>query len=70
MSAGAPLKLAILISGRGSNMSAIVRACLAGAISARSGHVGSHAHRREAAGTIPYALSATRLTRTARAHRT
>jgi phosphoribosylglycinamide formyltransferase 1 len=35
MSAGAPLKLAILISGRGSNMSAIVRACLAGAIRAR-----------------------------------
>jgi phosphoribosylglycinamide formyltransferase-1 len=35
MSAGAPQKLAILISGRGSNMTAIVRACLAGAIAAR-----------------------------------
>ena len=32
MSAGPPLKLAVLISGRGSNMSAIVRACLAGEI--------------------------------------
>jgi len=35
MSSGAPLKLAILISGRGSNMTAIVRACLAGTIGAR-----------------------------------
>ena len=30
-----PLRLAVLISGRGSNMTAIVRACLAGAIAAR-----------------------------------
>jgi phosphoribosylglycinamide formyltransferase-1 len=36
MSAGAQLKLAILISGRGSNMSAIVRACLDGRIAART----------------------------------
>jgi len=35
MSAGLPPKLAVLISGRGSNMTAIVRACLAGAIAAR-----------------------------------
>jgi phosphoribosylglycinamide formyltransferase 1 len=35
MSTRAPLKLAILISGRGSNMIAIVRNCLAGAIRAR-----------------------------------
>jgi len=35
MSAGTPLQLAILISGRGSNMTAIVRACLAGTIAAR-----------------------------------
>jgi len=35
MSAKPPLRLAILISGRGSNMTAIVRACLAGAIAAR-----------------------------------
>jgi phosphoribosylglycinamide formyltransferase-1 len=35
MMAGAQLKLAILISGRGSNMLAIVRACLAGTIAAR-----------------------------------
>ena len=35
MNAGAELKLAILISGRGSNMLAIVRACLAGTIGAR-----------------------------------
>jgi phosphoribosylglycinamide formyltransferase 1 len=35
MSSDAPLKLAILISGRGSNMSAIVRACHAGTIAAR-----------------------------------
>lgn len=36
MSAGPPLHLAILISGRGSNMSAIVRACRAGKIGART----------------------------------
>ena len=35
MSAKPPLRLAILISGRGSNMTAIVRACLAGTIAAR-----------------------------------
>ncbi|HSY04346.1 MAG TPA: phosphoribosylglycinamide formyltransferase [Steroidobacteraceae bacterium] len=35
MSVTRPLRLAVLISGRGSNMSAIVRACLAGAIAAR-----------------------------------
>jgi phosphoribosylglycinamide formyltransferase-1 len=35
MSATPPLRLAVLISGRGSNMTAIVRACLAGAIAAR-----------------------------------
>jgi phosphoribosylglycinamide formyltransferase 1 len=35
MSAGPPLRVAILISGRGSNMSAIVRACLAKRISAQ-----------------------------------
>ena len=35
MSAGTPLKLAILISGRGSNMSAIVQACRAGRIAAQ-----------------------------------
>src|ERR1700761_7082630 len=37
MSAGsrAPLELAILISGRGSNMVAIARACLSGQINAR-----------------------------------
>jgi phosphoribosylglycinamide formyltransferase 1 len=35
MNARAPLRLAILISGRGSNMSAIVRSCLSGAIRAR-----------------------------------
>ncbi len=35
MSAGTPLRLAILISGRGSNMIAIARACLAGSIAAR-----------------------------------
>ena len=34
MSAG-PFRLAILISGRGSNMIAIARACLAGSIAAR-----------------------------------
>ena len=35
MSAKPPLRLAVLISGRGSNMTAIVRGCLAGAIAAR-----------------------------------
>src|ERR1700704_1943759 len=35
MSAGTPLRLAILISGRGSNMVAIARACRAGSIAAR-----------------------------------
>jgi phosphoribosylglycinamide formyltransferase 1 len=35
MSTRAPLRLAILISGRGSNMTAIVRSCLSGAIRAR-----------------------------------
>jgi len=35
MSAAGPLRLAILISGRGSNMEALARACLAGAIAAR-----------------------------------
>ncbi len=35
MSAGTPFRLAILISGRGSNMIAIARACLAGGIAAR-----------------------------------
>jgi len=35
MSPGTPLRLAILISGRGSNMIAIARACLAGSIAAR-----------------------------------
>ncbi|HKD55334.1 MAG TPA: phosphoribosylglycinamide formyltransferase [Steroidobacteraceae bacterium] len=35
MSTRAPLRLAILISGRGSNMIAIVRACLAGTIAAQ-----------------------------------
>jgi phosphoribosylglycinamide formyltransferase 1 len=35
MSASAELKLAILISGRGSNMLAIVRACLAGTLAAQ-----------------------------------
>ena len=35
MSAGTPLRLAILISGRGSNMIAVARACLAGSIAAR-----------------------------------
>jgi phosphoribosylglycinamide formyltransferase-1 len=36
MSTRAPLRLAILISGRGSNMTAIVRACLTGQIAARA----------------------------------
>jgi phosphoribosylglycinamide formyltransferase 1 len=35
MSAGAPLRLAILISGRGSNMSAVAQACSEGRIGAR-----------------------------------
>jgi phosphoribosylglycinamide formyltransferase 1 len=35
MSAPTPLRLAILISGRGSNMSAILRACQSGALPAR-----------------------------------
>ena len=35
MTAGDPLRLAILISGRGSNMAAIARACAAGRINAR-----------------------------------
>jgi phosphoribosylglycinamide formyltransferase-1 len=35
MSAGTPFRLAILISGRGSNMIAIARACLAGSIAAQ-----------------------------------
>jgi phosphoribosylglycinamide formyltransferase-1 len=35
MSAGPPFRLAILISGRGSNMVAIARACRAGSIAAR-----------------------------------
>jgi phosphoribosylglycinamide formyltransferase 1 len=47
MSAGAPLDLVILISGRGSNMSAIVRACQAGEIAARPVVI---ADRPEAAG--------------------
>jgi len=48
MSAGTPLRLAILISGRGSNMIAIARACLAGSIAARVAVVISD--RAEAAG--------------------
>jgi len=35
MSAASPLRLAILISGRGSNMEALARACLGGSIAAR-----------------------------------
>jgi len=35
MSAASPLRLAILISGRGSNMEALARACLSGSIAAR-----------------------------------
>jgi phosphoribosylglycinamide formyltransferase 1 len=35
MSAASPLRLAILISGRGSNMEALARACLTGSIAAR-----------------------------------
>ncbi len=48
MSARAPLKLAILISGRGSNMTAIVRASLAGEIAAHPAIVISD--RADAAG--------------------
>lgn len=48
MSAGTPLRLAILISGRGSNMIAITRACLAGEVNARVATVISD--RAEAAG--------------------
>jgi phosphoribosylglycinamide formyltransferase 1 len=50
MSARAPLRLAILISGRGSNMAAIVRACRAGAIAARPMVVISD--RADAAGLV------------------
>jgi phosphoribosylglycinamide formyltransferase-1 len=50
MSERAPLRLAILISGRGSNMTAIVRACLTGAIAARPVLVISD--RPEAAGLV------------------
>ncbi|HUL48245.1 MAG TPA: phosphoribosylglycinamide formyltransferase [Steroidobacteraceae bacterium] len=35
MSAGSPIKLAILISGRGSNMEALASACASGALAAR-----------------------------------
>jgi phosphoribosylglycinamide formyltransferase-1 len=48
MSAGTPFRLAILISGRGSNMIAIARACLAGSIAARVAVVISE--RADAAG--------------------
>jgi phosphoribosylglycinamide formyltransferase 1 len=48
MSAHAPLKLALLISGRGSNMSALVRAALAGGIAAHPSIVISD--RADAAG--------------------
>lgn len=48
MSARAPLALAVLISGRGSNMLAIVRACLAGTLNAEVAVV--IADRPEAAG--------------------
>src|SRR5256885_9391306 len=48
MSTGTPFRLAILISGRGSNMIAIARACLAGSIPARVAVVISD--RAEAAG--------------------
>ena len=48
MSAVTPLTLAILISGRGSNMTAITRACLAGEINARVAVV--IADRADAAG--------------------
>jgi phosphoribosylglycinamide formyltransferase-1 len=48
MSAGAPLQLAILISGRGSNMTAILRAALAGDIAVQPAIV--LADRSDAAG--------------------
>jgi phosphoribosylglycinamide formyltransferase 1 len=48
MSAGAPLRLAILISGRGSNMTAITRACLGGELNAQVALV--LADRADAAG--------------------
>jgi phosphoribosylglycinamide formyltransferase 1 len=47
---GRPLRLAILISGRGSNMSAIVRACRSGAIAAQPALV--LADRADAEGLI------------------
>jgi len=50
MTTAAPLKLAILISGRGSNMEAIVRAGLAGEIAARTAVV--VADRPAAAGLV------------------
>src|SRR5256885_3319047 len=50
MSAGTPFRLAILISGRGSNMIAIARACLAGGIAARVAVVISD--RADAAGLV------------------
>jgi phosphoribosylglycinamide formyltransferase 1 len=50
MSAGTPLRLTILISGRGSNMTAITRACLAGEINARV--VSVICDRAEAAGLL------------------
>jgi phosphoribosylglycinamide formyltransferase-1 len=50
MNAGVPLKLAILISGRGSNMSALVRACVAGEVPAHPLIVISD--RPEAAGLV------------------
>src|SRR5882762_3489851 len=42
MSAGTPFRLAILISGRGSNMMAIARACLAGCMRILSGRFVDH----------------------------
>jgi hypothetical protein len=48
MSRPAPFRIAILISGRGSNMTAITRACLAGSINAEVARVISD--RTEAAG--------------------
>lgn len=50
MSGGRPLQLAIMISGRGSNMLAIARACLSGSIAAHVGVVISD--RAEAAGLV------------------
>ena len=52
MSTSTELKLAILISGRGSNMTAIVRACLAGTISAMA-CIGDRAGPARHAGTGP-----------------